>query len=754
LDRTYSITSILVNQTTFSYTWPNEEAPALAVYRIIETGNDGSQSVVWYDKIGRNIRTETLGFDGIMTRNDTEYNENGQLYRISEPYYGVFDTWAETYQYYDNGRVQDIVRHTGQNTHYDYSAGIISETTDGKTSSKTFGADGLTISTTDIGGSISYEYYSDGKLKQVTAPGNLITKLYYDDAARNKTKLEDPSVGTINYTYNSLGQILTTTKNSNPVLLNNHYPDGRITTIITPEGTTTYGYNSNKQLYSISSPGNTAIYYLYDTKGRVSNISERINGLNFSGTSMSYDSYGRLSTITHPSGIIEKRKYNGYGHLRAISVGSDTLFTTIDVNARGQMTQGKLGSNLQINNVYDSLGYPSRAYTGSLQDYYYSFQPNTGNLNYRVNAKQGQIRENFVYDNLERLDSAYIGSTTLQKMLYHPDRGSITHKKDIGVFNYAFANHPYSVSSIVSSTGVIPVTLDSLSYTSFESVNSITEGAYNAQFWYNSDNERAKMVVKQNGTDILTRWYPTSSYIKETSAGTTKEYTFIGGDAYSAPVVAVKEGTTIAYYYLIRDHLGSITQVVNATNNSVAAEYSYDAWGRMRNVTNWNNYAPGSEPVLMIAGRGFTGHEHLPWFNIINMNGRLYDPLLGQFLSADNFVQAPNYSQSFNRYAYALNNPLIYTDPSGEVFGVDDALIILTMAYLGGVQANFFSAPETGGNPFNPGDWNWNSSSTYIRIGSGALTGASMAGYQIIPTLFSNIDGMITRGVYSTSTKS
>jgi RHS repeat-associated protein len=79
-------------------------------------------------------------------------------------------------------------------------------------------------------------------------------------------------------------------------------------------------------------------------------------------------------------------------------------------------------------------------------------------------------------------------------------------------------------------------------------------------------------------------------------------------------------------------------------------------------------YAPGQEPALMIADRGFTGHEHLPWFKVINMNGRLYDPLTGQFLSADPYVQNPESTQNFNRYTYCLNNPLKFSDPSGYIF--------------------------------------------------------------------------------------
>ncbi|MGI6310729.1 MAG: RHS repeat-associated core domain-containing protein [Bacteroidales bacterium] len=105
---------------------------------------------------------------------------------------------------------------------------------------------------------------------------------------------------------------------------------------------------------------------------------------------------------------------------------------------------------------------------------------------------------------------------------------------------------------------------------------------------------------------------------------------------------------------------------MNAANNTLLHEYSYDAWGRMRNTANLTNYSPGSEPVLFVAGRGFTGHEHLPWFNLINMNGRLYDPLTAQFLSPDNYVQLPDFTQNFNRYSYCLNNLLKYTDPDGE----------------------------------------------------------------------------------------
>ena len=64
--------------------------------------------------------------------------------------------------------------------------------------------------------------------------------------------------------------------------------------------------------------------------------------------------------------------------------------------------------------------------------------------------------------------------------------------------------------------------------------------------------------------------------------------------------------------------------------------------------------------------RGFTGHEHYTELKIINMNGRLYDPVIARFFSPDNFVQAPGSTQGYNRYSYCLNNPLQWEDPSGE----------------------------------------------------------------------------------------
>jgi RHS repeat-associated protein len=97
-----------------------------------------------------------------------------------------------------------------------------------------------------------------------------------------------------------------------------------------------------------------------------------------------------------------------------------------------------------------------------------------------------------------------------------------------------------------------------------------------------------------------------------------------------------------------------------------AERLSYDAHGKRR-LPNWQ---PSETLIVPLeTPRGFTGHEHLDKLGLIHMNGRVYDPVLGRFLSADPNVQFPETTQGFNRYPYAANNPLSFVDPSGFFIG-------------------------------------------------------------------------------------
>ena len=669
LGRTSSVSLSDGSQATTVYAWENPTSdPVNARYSVQKTGNDGSQTESWFDKLGREIRSGVKGFDGTMIYTTTVYNTLGQVESVTDPYYSNGTGLLNTFLYDSYGRKTSLTRPSGRNTTWAYNNSTTTETTAGKSFSKTYSSDGTISAATDAGGTINYTYYNDGKVKSITAPGGITTSMQYDPAG-NQNQLVDPSAGTTSYTYNGFGELTYQQNAKAQTTQLTYYDDGRPNQkILSLEGTTTFSYNSNKQLTGISSPGSVSRSIGYDTEGRVTSRTETIPGSSAFITTIAYDDKGRIRKITHPSNIIETKHYNQNGYLDSISTNNVVRWTTTAMNARQQVTSGQYwqtGGNLNASFGYNTIdGSPTSTVVGTIQNYSYNFDPVTGNLSSRQNQKYTGLSESFQYDNLDRLSNVHMDTTLILNMAYDSNKGGITTKSDAGTFTYDDPDHTYAISSVNQTDSLIR-TSQSITYTSFESVSTISENNYNASFIYNSDNQRAQMIVKQGSSTILTRWYPTGSYIKETSGSVTNEYTFIGGDSYSAPIVAITQSGTTTYYNILRDYLGNITHVVNATTGAVTAEYSYDAWGRMRNPSTWVNYAPGSEPALFVAGRGFTGHEHLPWFNLINMNGRVYDALLGMFLSADNYVQNPGLTQNFNRYEYCLNNPLKYTDPSG-----------------------------------------------------------------------------------------
>jgi RHS repeat-associated protein len=219
--------------------------------------------------------------------------------------------------------------------------------------------------------------------------------------------------------------------------------------------------------------------------------------------------------------------------------------------------------------------------------------------------------------------------------------------------------------------------LQAISYNVFKSPVEITEeGKDKLSFVYNDDNSRSVMFYGSLDADKNLR--PNRKYysadgsmeIKQNiHTGAIEFITYLGGDGYTAPVAyrQVHDATTPpsgagGLLYLHRDYQGSILAITNDAG-AVLEKRQFDAWGAIISVQDGNgNILNG----LTILDRGYTGHEHLQSVGLINMNGRIYDPKLHRFLQPDNFVQDPSNTQNYNRYGYCYNNPLKYTDVTGE----------------------------------------------------------------------------------------
>jgi RHS repeat-associated protein len=133
-------------------------------------------------------------------------------------------------------------------------------------------------------------------------------------------------------------------------------------------------------------------------------------------------------------------------------------------------------------------------------------------------------------------------------------------------------------------------------------------------------------------------------------------------DRYASATADVTSltGSTRQTRYYQKDRLGSTVAVTDEAGTVLERQY-YDPWGQRRNGDGSDNYALRSLDHRF----GYTGHEHLDAIGLVHMNGRVYDPLLGRFMSADPTVPDPTDGQNYNRYSYVLNNPNVYTDPSG-----------------------------------------------------------------------------------------
>ena len=202
------------------------------------------------------------------------------------------------------------------------------------------------------------------------------------------------------------------------------------------------------------------------------------------------------------------------------------------------------------------------------------------------------------------------------------------------------------------------------------------------EFLYGPDGQRyyKKSTWEVPGADATTS--PTYAVEHTYYAGTHREVIREGDtenrsvatSPVSATVLQVKTTpvsgpATTAFEFLHRDHLGSVESVTDAAGDSLKVQ-AYDPFGSRR-AKDWKRALTDDERKALAGeepqrtARGYTGHEHLERTGLIHMNGRVYDPAIGRFLSPDPVVADASFSQSWNAYSYAMNSPLSYSDPSG-----------------------------------------------------------------------------------------
>ncbi len=640
--------------TAVTYAWGSGNFTS----EITKTSTNTPTKKEYADALGRKLRESVVSFDGSPLLVDYQYDSKGRLHKVSEPYkQGTTQRWTST-SFDSYSRPSRIVSPSGATQTISYGSQSVTKSFEGQTKTEYFDAAGRLIKVADDGGTILHTLRPDGQPQKTTAPGNSVTSFEYDAWGR-RTKIMDPSAGTISTFYNAKGELEKQIDARGKETRWRYDRYGRMITETNEEFSTDYAYNTDGLLASVRSSNNPSKTYTYDKLLRLVKKQEVVDGRSYS-EQYTY-SQGRLIQVDYaPIGYNVKYHYNSHKHLFQLSSATTggVLWTKQAEDSKGNITKELLGNGVQVNHTFSVNGLPTgtKATKGTqvLHHWLFDFDQKKGNLMGRTNKKYNQV-EAFTYDKLNRLTTG----------LTYDTKGNILSKQGVGNYEYNLSSRPYALTSVENTTGVIPSLEQTVSYTSFSRPLQIKEGDRQINFSYNGDKDRVKSVLKV-GTQSTTNYYfGEGQYQHITEGGTTKELLFIGGSPYSAPLVVEKKAGKLKHYYIHRDYLGSVLSLTN-DQGLLAVEYSYDPWGRMRNPKTNQLYAVGSEPPLFI-GRGYTGHEHLQAFGVINMNARLYDPVIGRFFSPDPYVQAPDFTQNYNRYGYCLNNPLVYTDPDGEL---------------------------------------------------------------------------------------
>ncbi len=438
---------------------------------------------------------------------------------------------------------------------------------------------------------------------------------------------------------------------------------------------------------------------------------------------------GGLTTSTHyderysiPVKIVLASPPSGMTALPGVGT---TLWESGTYDARGNALTQKLGNNVNITQAYQTstgnlLGLSATRAGSLVQNKAYAWD-SAGNLTSRTNNHVRNangsdpaitsLHESFGYDIQNRLTSRTIGSN-VENYSYDVKGNLLTkpgaaltynkpgpHQVGTATIKGAARTYQYNTAGYVTSDSKRSFywssfgQLRDLVYTAAPALHNLSGtmlelGAeVRSQFFFDATGNRARQWKTRTSTGS----YKTEStlylgsYEREIHSSSAHPSISVTehkrvhrhslGDMVYTRTITPSTGETVRLTTKLDDHLGSTDVLItskwqNNTFTHESTEYqAYDPWGERATTTTAVAFRQAdSDPFRRSAqdyDRGYTGHEMLDDSGIIHMNGRLYDAELGRMLSADPYVQVPEYSQNFNRYSYVLNNPLNKTDPTG-----------------------------------------------------------------------------------------
>ncbi|MYM67691.1 hypothetical protein GTP45_12715 [Pseudoduganella sp. FT55W] len=659
---------------------------------------------------GKPVSISTWGSQGRQIVVDYGYDNLGRLDKVYRPrFVNDIAYIAASYEYDDLGRVTGVTRWDENNTpqksivKFDgllttYQNPELFETVE------TRDVQGHLIEVKDAAGKFTkMGYDAFGNLKTTEDPNGNIVTVKYDNLGR-KTDLSDPDLGWIHYDVDAVGRVYQQTS-----------PEDRLA-----QGLTTFEYDKldrmtrrlerdldSRWVFDTELPSTApakgklvsastwkkspavADYertYEYDAFGNPKEIRRTsANGIHVS--TYKYDAWGRLSSESAAPSIGKSktfvRRYDDMGQLAGLERDGVILWSIADADAAGRPMLTQLGNGLTEKrefNPYSGRLTKINVLKGAspLLQQNYAYNPR-GLLSHRDAFWPGaSFMEDFTYDGLNRLATSTVGSVRLQ--YGYDEAGNLKHKDDLSTTeDYTYFSQklgegslPHAVKRLPGSSADFAYDKNGnlrngagrqLTWKSFNMPATITKGSFTSTFTYGAEHQRVRQDRAGGANPISTEYLGMQQLESVSNKVTaTRSYWPIGNGVD----VDVEAGAANTRWMHV-DAQGSV-MAISDENGDIKESTAYDPWGKRRELGGVPAGRGSATPDVIdgvLDSTGYTGEEMLDQLDLVHLNGRVYDPGIGRFISADPFVTDWSNGQSLNRYSYVLNSPLNYTDPSG-----------------------------------------------------------------------------------------
>ncbi len=591
----------------------------------------------------------------------------------------------------------------------------------------------LTSTSNVLGQSTDYTYTKTGKLDSIQYPDGRKVIYNYDENDKliaitpaNKQKhnfsfnvlelpisyspplLEGEESTPTNYSYNVDKQLTAITfPDGSMNIFNYHQANGTLESIVTPEGTYNYRFNSKFGIYDgIKTPA-TLASYLYPFEGGFINqdVLEKEDAV--VGAYMAFrNSLGRLVEDVVVNGVKGSPriifKYN-YGPAGKISrIGNEDILYASD---SGQISETKVFEG--ENTARDEFSYNQ---FGELNSYIlkyhnknalvdptlYSYKlvrDDLGRIVKKVESINGvEVTYDYAYDLGGKLVEVKTNGTIASRYVYDANGnrvgGNLSTQSIKSVFDsqdrlsaYNTQNYKYNLKGdLVSKKNSITNQETSYVFNSLGQLAAVKSGSTAISYEYDGLRRRAQNFV--NG--VLQSTYIYQGPLRLTGV-LDAEGNVLQRFGYAskshAPDFMIMKG---AVYRIVTDHLGSVRLVVRVSDGTIMQEMLHDEFGRILKNTN-----PGFQPF------GFAGGLYDHNTNLVHFGARWYDPEIGRWISKDPIGFRGG---DENLYGYVGSDPINYVDPSGRTQQDINQAIAFVKRFIPEIQNTSFGTLNSPGD--------------------------------------------------------